>query len=136
VQSAIDGQGFVGNKAWYDCVMQTQELLDRCEYTIKYQMNEIDRLRAELDRRDDELNRLLEWINGDADALVCLQRTYMDPKISTTDRIKAAGAAIAYERPKLTVQLRVGPAVLGERLDQTRPMKTIEPELIEHDPAA
>ena len=45
--------------------MQTQELLDRCEYTIKYQMQEIDRLRAELDRRDDELKRLLEWINGD-----------------------------------------------------------------------
>ena len=27
--------------------MQPQELLDRCEYTIKYQMQEIDRLRAE-----------------------------------------------------------------------------------------
>ena len=39
--------------------MQTQELLDRCEYTIQYQMKEIDRLRAELERRDDELNRLL-----------------------------------------------------------------------------
>ena len=37
-------------RAWYDCVMQTQELLDRCEYTIKYQMQEIDRLRAELER--------------------------------------------------------------------------------------
>jgi hypothetical protein len=47
--------------------MQPQELLDCCEYTIKYQMAEIDRLRAELERRDDELNRLLEWINaGDA----------------------------------------------------------------------
>jgi len=116
--------------------MQTQELLDRCEYTIKYQMQEIDRLRAELERRDDELKQLLAWINGDADALACLQRTYMDPNISTTDRIKAAGAAIAYERPKLTVQLRVGPAVLGKRLDQARPMKTIEPKVIEHDPAA
>jgi hypothetical protein len=93
--------------------MQPQELLDRCEYTIKYQMQEIDRLRAELERRDDELKLLLEWINGDADALTTLQRTYMDPKISTSDRIKAAGAAIAYERPKLSVQLRVGPAVLG-----------------------
>jgi hypothetical protein len=111
--------------------MQPQELLDRCEYTIKYQMQEIDRLRAELERRDDELKLLLEWINGDADALTTLQRTYMDPKTSTPDRIKAAGAAIAYERAKLTLQVRVGPAVLGERLDSARSMKTIE-----HDPAA
>jgi hypothetical protein len=116
--------------------MQPQELLDRCEYTIKYQMQEIDRLRAELELRDDELKRLLEWINGDSDALARLQRTYMDPMTSTPDRIKAAGAAIAYERPKLSVQLRVGPAVLGERLDQAKPMRTIEPKVIEHDPAA
>ena len=61
-------------RAWYDCVMQTQELLDRCEYTIKYQMQEIDRLRAELERRDDELKHLLEWINGDSDALACRAR--------------------------------------------------------------
>ena len=60
--------------------MQPQELLDRCEYTIKYQMQEIDRLRAELERRDDELKQLIEWINGDADALATLQRTYMDPR--------------------------------------------------------
>jgi hypothetical protein len=113
-------------QAWYNCAMQPQELLDRCEYTIKYQMQEIDRLRAELERRDDELKRLVEWINGDADALTVLQLTYTDPKTSTSDRIKAAGAAIAYERPKLSVQLRVGPAVLGERLDQAKAVKTIE----------
>ena len=112
--------------------MQPQELLDRCEYTIKYQMQEIDRLRAELERRDDELNRLIEWINGDADALATLQRTYMDPKTSTSDRIKAAGAAIAYERPKISVQVQIGPAVLGQRLDQAR-MKTIDAKVIEHE---
>ena len=111
--------------------MQPQELLDRCEYTIKYQMAEIDRLRAELERRDEEVKQLIAWIDGDADALACLQRTYMDPKTSTSDRIKAAGAAIAYERPKLSVQVRVGPALLGERLDQAETIKTIE-----HDPAA
>ena len=107
--------------------MQTQELLDRCEYTIKYQMQEIDRLRGELERRDDELKQLLAWIDGAG-----LQRTYMDPKTSTPDRIKAAGAAIAYERTKLSVQVHVGPALLGERLDQARTMKTIEPKVIEH----
>ena len=112
--------------------MQPQELLDRCEYTIQRQAQEIDQLRAELERRDEELTRLLAWVNGDADALLCLQRTYLDPKTSTPDRITAAGAAIAYERPKLSVQLQIGPAVLGERLDAARAMKTISPKLIEH----
>jgi chorismate mutase len=60
-------------------------------------MQEIDRLRAELERRDEELVQLLAWINGDSDALTVLQRTYMDPRTSTPDRIKAAGAAIGYE---------------------------------------
>jgi predicted ATPase len=54
--------------------MQPQELLDRCEYTIKYQMQEINRLRAELERRDAELNQLLEWINGDTDAQLYFER--------------------------------------------------------------
>jgi hypothetical protein len=39
---------------------------------------------------------LLAWVNGDSDALTVLQRTYMDPRTSTGDRIKAAGAAIGY----------------------------------------
>jgi hypothetical protein len=42
--------------------MQTQELLDRYEYAVKQQMQEIDRLRAELGRRDEELTQLLAWI--------------------------------------------------------------------------
>ena len=115
--------------------MQMQEALDRCEYSIKYQSDEIDRLRAELERRDEELAQLLAWIDGDSDALVVLQRTYMDPKISTSDRVKACAAAIAYERHRLTVQLRVGPSVLGERLAQARALKTIVPKTIEHDAA-
>jgi len=115
--------------------MQMQEALDRCEYAIKCQRTEIDRLRAELKQRDEELTQLLAWIDGDSDALVVLQRTYMDPRISTTDRIKACAAAVAYERHKLTVQLRVGPSVLSERLAQARAIKAAEPKVIEHDPA-
>ena len=106
--------------------MQMQEALDRCEYAIKCQRTEIDRLRAELKQRDEELTQLLAWIDGDSDALVVLQRTYMDPRISTTDRIKACAAAVAYERHKLTVQLRIGPSILSERLAQARALKTIE----------
>ena len=112
--------------------MQTQELLDRYEYTLKYQKNEIDRLRAELERKDEELTQLLAWVNGDSDALTVLQRTYMDPRTSTSDRIKACAAAVAYERHKLTVQLRVGPSILSERLAQARAIKAAEPNTIEH----
>jgi len=65
--------------------MQMQEALDRCEYAIKCQRTEIDRLRIELKRRDEELTQLLAWIDGDSDALVVLQRTYMDPRTSTSD---------------------------------------------------
>jgi hypothetical protein len=106
--------------------MLMQEALDRCEYAIKCQRDEINRLRAELKERDEELTQLLAWIDGDSDALVVLQRTYMDPRISTSDRIKACAAAVAYERHKLTVQLRVGPSILSERLAQARALKTIE----------
>src|SRR6516165_3215265 len=106
--------------------MQTQEILDRCEYAIKCQRDEIDRLRALLERRDEELTQLLAWVNGDSDSLTVLQRTYLDPRTSTSDRIKACAAAVAYERHKLTVQLRVGPSILSERLAQARALKAIE----------
>ena len=106
--------------------MQTHELLDRYEYCVKYQQTEIDPLRAQVERQDEELTQLLAWINGDSDALTTLQRTYMDPRTSTTDRIKACAAAVAYERTKLTMQLRVGPSILSDRLAQARTVKTIE----------
>ena len=112
--------------------MQMQEALDRCEFAIRHQQDEIARLRAVVERQDEELKHLLAWIDGDSDALVVLQRTYMDPRISTSDRIKACAAAVAYERHKLTVQLRVGPSVLSERLAQARAIKAAEPKVIEH----
>src|SRR6516165_5996177 len=124
------------HKVVYCTAMQTQELLDRYEYTTKLQRTEIARLRAVVERQEEELTQLLAWINGDSDALVTLQRIYMDPRTSTTDRIKAAGQAVAYERYKLSIQLRVGPSVLGERLAQARAIKAVEPKVIEHDPAA
>jgi hypothetical protein len=46
-----------------------KEALDRCEYAIRHQQDEIARLRAELERRDEELTQLLAWITGDSDAL-------------------------------------------------------------------
>jgi len=115
-------------------LMETQEILDRYRYTTKAQKDEIDRLRAIIERQDEELRQLLAWIDGDTDALVTLQRIYADPRTSTTDRIKAAGQAVAYERYKLSMQVRVGPSVLSERLAQARTIKAVEPKVIEHSP--
>ena len=114
--------------------MQTQELLDRYQYTVRYQQTEIARLRGELERKDEELTQLLAWINGDSDALVTLQRIYMDTRTPTGERIKAAGAAVGYERHKFSVQVRVGPSLLAERLAHARTLKTVEHKVIEHDP--
>ena len=110
--------------------MQMQEALDRCEFAIRHQQEEIARLRAELDRKDEELTR-------DSDALTVLQRTYMDPRISTSDRIKTCGAAIGYERYKLTLAVSARSSdVLGDCLDAAKALKTVNPKVIEHDPTA
>jgi len=115
--------------------MEMQEALDRCEYAIRHQQDEIARLRAELERRDEELTQLLAWINGDSDALTVLQRTYIDPRTSTSDRIKACGAAIGYERYKLTLAVSARSSdVLGDYLDAAKALKTVNPKVIEHDP--
>ena len=112
----------------------SQPTIAELDSALHTMLDENDELRAELAQLRAEVKRLVDWINGDADALTTLQRTYLDPKTSTTDRIKAAGAAIAYERPKLSVQVHVGPALLGERLDAARAMKTVDPKVIEHQP--
>ena len=114
--------------------MQMQELLDRYEYTTKLQRTEIARLRAVVEHQGEELTQLLAWINGDSDSLTILQRIAQDPRTSTSDRIKACAAAVGYERHKITMQLRVGPSVLSERLAQARSIKSTEPKVIEHSP--
>ena len=65
---------------------------------------------------------------ADTDALTCLQAVYNSPTSTENNRIKAASAALPFERAKLSVSVQV-----GARLDQTKPpMKTISPSLIEH----
>jgi hypothetical protein len=103
-----------------------QEHIQRCEYVIRKQRDVIKQQR-------EEIAQLVLWIMGDKDALTCLQAVYNDPAATEGNRIKAAAAAVAYERAKVTVNVRVsGPAVLGERLDGARPMKVINPpEILE-----
>ena len=98
-------------------------------------LDENEALRAERDQLRAEVKQLVDGVMGDRDALVCLQSIYNDPSAPENSRIKAASAAIGYERPKLTFGVQIsGPAVLGERLDQNRTMKTVNPPLIEHQP--
>jgi hypothetical protein len=104
-----------------------KQQLDQYEYIIRAQMGEIDKLR-------DEVKRLVDWVMDDSDALACLQAVYQNPQSPEGNRIKAAAAALPFERPRLSMSVSVqGPAVLGERLDATRAMKTVNPPpLIEH----
>jgi hypothetical protein len=74
--------------------MDAQQLIDRCEYTIEYQKQEIDRLRAEVQR----LTHLLE---GKTNAHLTLQNIYSTPNSSEGNRLKAAAASLPFERPKL-----------------------------------
>ena len=90
-------------------------------------LDENEALRAKRDQLRAEVKQLVDGVMGDRDALVCLQSIYNDPSAPENSRIKAASAAIGYERPKLTFGVQIsGPAVLGERLDQSRTMKTVK----------
>jgi hypothetical protein len=109
--------------------MDPKQYINRLEYALRAQMAKINELRSEIDR-------LVAWINGDRDALTCLQAVYNDPNASEGNRIRAAASALPFERPKLSVSVQVaGPAVLGQRLEQAS-MKTVNPpQVIEHVPA-
>jgi hypothetical protein len=111
-----------------DAQVDPYAYIGQLEQLVHEQMAKIDQLQSEVEG-------LVSWINGDADALHCLQAIYNNADTSEANRIKAAAAAIAFERAKLSVSVQVtGPGVLGARLDQTAkpPMKTIGPPLIEH----
>jgi hypothetical protein len=58
-------------------------------------MKVIDQLRT-------ENQALVDWIQGDSDALTCLQTIYNSSTSSEANKVKAAAAAIGYERPKMT----------------------------------
>ena len=111
-----------------------QKLIAEMDGALHTMLDENEALRAERDQLRAEVKRLVDWVMGDRDALVCLQSIYNDLSAPENSRIKAASAAIGYERPKLTFGVQIsGPAVLGERLDQGRTMKTVnQPPLIEH----
>jgi hypothetical protein len=75
---------------------KVSQLLD----VIKRQNAGLEQLIAERDKLRQEVDALVGWANGDQDALSCLQRLYSDPSASQANRIRAASAAIAFERSK------------------------------------
>jgi hypothetical protein len=91
-------------------------------------MKEIDRLRT-------ELSNLVAWITGERDALTALQVIYNDMRASEASRVKAAAAAIGYERPKLTATANLVVVNFRERVRQAR-LKApfVQPKTIEHIP--
>jgi len=99
----------------------------RLEYTIREQMALMEQMQAEIDR-------LVDWIMGDRDALTCLQAVYNDTTASEGNRIKAASAAIGFERPKMTPTNLVV-IDFRERVRQARlKAPLVEPKVIEHIP--
>jgi hypothetical protein len=66
----------------------------------RLQYEEIERLRALVSQRDAELDGLVSWIAGDADALGALQSVYADPRTSVPNRVKAASSALPFERSR------------------------------------
>jgi hypothetical protein len=73
--------------------MEMKELLDRAEFTIDYQKQEIDKLRA-------EVQRLTDLLQGSGlDAHTCLRNIYTNSASSEINRLKAAASAISFEKP-------------------------------------
>jgi hypothetical protein len=81
-------------------MMSPADHIAQLECVVRDQMREIDELRAAIGRKDAELDVLVAWIAGDADALGALQAVYADPRSSPANKVKAAIGAIAFERSK------------------------------------
>jgi hypothetical protein len=71
------------------------------QHVIREQMAEIEKLRAERDVLIDENKRLVHWIQGDLDAHTVLQSVYTDPAAPQGNRVKAAAAALPFEKGKV-----------------------------------
>jgi hypothetical protein len=101
----------------------------------RLQHKQIERLHAQLDQLRAENRHLLDWIMGDTpDALVALQRLYLDPQTNEANKIKAASAALAYERAKPASTTNVSFS-LFDYLERARlKQQTEAAKVIEHQP--
>jgi hypothetical protein len=81
-------------------MMSPTDQIAQLEYVVREQMAEIDRLRAAIGQKDAELDDLVAWIAGDADAHAALRAIYADPRTNPALKAKAAIGAIGYEIAK------------------------------------
>jgi hypothetical protein len=81
-------------------MMSPADYIAQLEGVVREQMTALDELRATIGRKDQELDAVVAWIAGDADALGALQAVYADPRTSVPNKVKAAIGAIAFERSK------------------------------------
>jgi hypothetical protein len=97
------------------------------ENALNRMMDENAALRA-------EIATLIDWINGDADALTTLQGVYLNPEEPASNRIRAAAAAIGFERPKLATSSLVV-VDFRERVRQARLRATTKVDRAHRAPA-
>jgi hypothetical protein len=107
-------------------------------------LDENDALKAELAALQVENCRLLKWIMGEEpDALTALQAVYSNPSTPEANVIKAASAALGYERAKpasVVIQMDFKQRVHDARMRQLAKDKAgwaaeDAAKLIEHVPA-
>jgi hypothetical protein len=110
----------------------------------KLQYQEIEKLRAliawkdqELGRKDQELDGLVAWIAGDADAHSALMAIYADPRQSTANKSRAAGLALPFEKAKPAATVNNVHTLFDtlERAHQRdRELRQANAKVIEHQP--
>jgi hypothetical protein len=66
----------------------------------RLQYEEIERLRAMVKQRDAEIAAMVDWIASDQDALSALRATYIDPRSTANNKVRAAIGALPFERSK------------------------------------
>jgi hypothetical protein len=94
-------------------------------------MAEIDRLRSVNARQAMEIETLVAWAASDFDALMALQAIYRNPNTPEGNRLKAAAAALGFERSKPPSMVAVAPVKLFDILEERR----ARGKLIEQAPA-
>jgi hypothetical protein len=80
-----------------------------------------------------EFEKLLEALSDERGTLLVLQRIAHDEQVPLAIRVKAAGLAVGYERPRVSVTAHTNGVDLFAVLE-TRRMEKRLPKVIEHQP--
>jgi hypothetical protein len=113
-------------------------LVEELEAALTQNLDENDRLRAELSRLREELaaaqGRLDAMVSAfDANGtLGVLQHIAHDASMPPELRVRAAGLAVPFEKPKLSMTANVAPVRLYDRLEEA--WRRDREKVIEHQP--